>query len=533
MKGICFRKTCPGPSGNEGRRPARRGAAAVIVLALFLMFSSIGLALIHLTQISLHAGRAGKNLTVLDILAENGVKQEFGNLADVLAAQPFPLPLDETRAEAWLSDPAAHAGEIIETALGRRTPTSSSGGWEAQTWKAESEFSLRAARPQGSFFEAEFLVAVTSRSAIDNLKATRLARLEAALDIAAGNLPLSRFPVLLDRTAGGGNPPEPPSVEGLEIDPGPGRAHLARALVTEERLLPVSAIPSMERALQVKLLTPRDLTPKLLRRVLGLEESPDPVPEGVYLIRGDPGLGGVYVQGDLRELVLGIEEDAQVLCFRGFGSEWTLKFSPRRNRTELTGPEGREVFNTLPQAVVIVDGGIEALGGGRPDGSGGLRLCSDEEIPSILKGVKLTIVSTGPVTIASHLIHQGVTWERGNPSIKENGSELVIFSGGTGLSAPGGPEGGLFVGGDAPQELKIQAELVSTGAGFALKGPARTVYLLGALQASEIRLGAGRLKVHLDPGPGAGDDSAAAELRTARPVLLVLSLKPRAWSEDE
>ncbi|OGD29526.1 MAG: hypothetical protein A2Y56_07545 [Candidatus Aminicenantes bacterium RBG_13_63_10] len=533
MRAPCFRRTQPHPSGGEARPAGRRGAATFVVLALFVVFSSLGLGLIFLSQVSLRSGRSVKNLTVLDILAENGVKQEYAALAALLETRPFPLTLDALQAEAWLSDPAANEKEIIETALGTETPTSSSGGWGAHAWRGTSEFSIGGAESGDSHLEADFRVLISSLGNIEGLSVTRSSRLEAALKITAGFVPLAFFPVLLDEAAGDGAPPEPPSSERLVITPGPGLNHLARILETRERLLPAFAAPALEKALGVKILKPQDLTPAFLRTVLGLEVSPDPVPEGVYLVRHDSGIGGVYVQGDLRELIAAIEEDFQVLCFRSGESEYTLKFSPRRGRTEFSGPLGGETFDSLPQPVVIVDGKIEALGGGRPDGTGALRLCPEEEIPSILGGVRLTIVSSGPVTIASHLIHQGVTWESGIPSLKESRSELVIFAGGMSGQSGAVPEGGLFIGADAPGELKIQAELAAAGAGFRLLGPAKNIDLLGTLQASSIRLGESRLEVHYDPGPLGGEDSAARLLRTESPVLIVTSLKPRAWRDDE
>jgi hypothetical protein len=253
----------------------------------------------------------------------------------------------------------------------------------------------------------------------------------------------------------------------------------------------------------------------------------------VYLVRGDLGLGGIYVQGDLEELIFAVEEGAQAVCFRNAEAEWILRFHPTQGWTEFSGPGSSETFEDLIEPVIVVDGAVKSLGGGRPDETGRLRLYPEEETASILRGVRLTLVSSGRITLSSHLIQEGAVWQQGFPYIKESESQLFIFSTGTGLTSGAATEGGIAVGRQAPAELKVQAELVAGGEGFQMEGGTKAVHLLGSLQAADIDLGSSRLVVSHDPGLLKENDLARRLLSTSSPVLLVSSFKVLVWRDHE
>ncbi len=519
------------PRGRRGRE--RRGSATLMSVALFLVFSSIGLSLIFLTQVSLRSALIRKNTTVLDIMAENGLKQGYLSLADLLAGRPFPLPLEEDRLAVLKADAEKKGTALIEEALGRPSQWPIGGGWGACSWQGGLGFTLERFEDLDSFIRAEFKAVVSSQGKMANLTAIRSASLDISLDIMAGLVPLAYFPVLLSKPGQPGDPSDPPDLAGLTFHPDPGLSHLSRALSLDQLLLPQDARPALEEALQIKLFSPQDLSARRLRQALGLAENNEPVPEGVYLVRNDLGLGGVFVQGDLEELITAVAEDAQLICFRNRSEEWTLKFNPVQGWTEFAGPGSTETFDDLVEPIIIVDGAVKSLGGGKPDEGGRLQLCLDEEIPSILRGVRLTLVSSGRITLSAHLIQQGVAWQQGLPYIKESDSQLFIFSTGTGLTSGEVKEGGIAVGLNAPQDLKVQAELVASGRGFHIDGRAKNIHLLGSLQAADIDLGDSHLEVSHDPGLLRDNELARRLLRTASPVLLVSSFRPLIWKDHD
>jgi hypothetical protein len=514
-----------------GPWPQRRGAAMLMALALFLVFSSIGLSLVFLTQVTLKSSLSKKNTTVLDVLTENGLKQGYLSLHGRLAGRPFPLKLEGDRLASLRSDAEKKGTALIEEALGGTAQFLLQGGWEDRSWEGSVGFVMDRFQDLDSYCQAEYKVVIASQGKLAKASVARSASMEASLIVMAGSLPLASFPVLL---SGPGQPEEPdpfPDLSGLTILPQPGVDHLARVLSSEGRLLPQDARPALEEALRIKLFSPQDLSPWRLRQALGLEVSDEPVPDGVYLVRSDLGLGGVYVQGDLEELITAVVEDAQVICFRNKDAEWILKFHPVRGWTEFSGPGSSATYEDLVEPVIIVDGAVKSLGGGRPDETGRLHLCPDEEIASILQGVRLTLVSSGRIVLSSHLLQEGVVWQQGLPYVKESESQLFIFSTGTDFTSGAVTEGGITVGPGAPADLKVQAELVASGEGFHIEGESKNVHLLGSLQAADIDLGSNRLTVSHDPGLLDDNDLARRLLGTASPVLLVSSFKLLVWKD--
>ncbi len=514
-------------------RPLRRGAALFMTVALFLVFSSIGLSLVFLTQVSLRSSLIKRNSVVLDVLAENGLKQEYLFLGELLAGRTFPLQLQDDRLAALKEDAGKNGTKLVDEALGGVPPPDFQGGWEGRSWEGSLRFAMDRLQDFETYVRAEFRTTVRSRGKLAASPAAHSGSWEASLVIAAGMVPLADFPVLLSKPGPPEKPGEIPDLAGLTFLARSGMEHLNRALVSEGPLLPKEAGPALEKALQVKLFSPQDLTPRRLRQALGLEDSEEAVPDGVYLVRGDLGLGGIYVQGDLEELIFAVEEGAQAVCFRNAGAEWILRFHPAQGWTEFSGPGSSETFEDLIEPVIVVDGAVKSLGGGRPDETGRLRLYPEEETASILRGVRLTLVSSGRITLSSHLIQEGAVWQQGFPYIKESESQLFIFSTGTGLTSGAATEGGIAVGPQAPAELMVQAELVAGGEGFQMEGGTKAVHLLGSLQAADIDLGSSRLVVSHDPGLLKENDLARRLLSTSSPVLLVVSFKLLVWRDHE
>ncbi len=274
----------------------------------------------------------------------------------------------------------------------------------------------------------------------------------------------------------------------------------------------------IKKALQVKLFSPDSLTRAEIRAALGLEMVDEPVPEGVYLVRNTNGLGGVFIQGDVGEILLAIEDGRQDIFFRQGESAWTLKFKPATGPTTFVSPAGTEEFDHAPLGIVMVVGRIESLGGATVDAAGIPSAQTGDPVPSILGGVSLTIVASDEVAISSHLVQEGIRWMDGIPYLKESSSRLSVWSGGDVSLSPAG------------KDLHIQGALTAAGK-IAFSGSGGRLVLGGGLQAGGLELGANRLAVVPDsrdllPVAIGGDGP-----RSAVPLLFVLGLRPLRWND--
>ncbi len=517
------------PPGDE--LPARAGSATLVVLVLFFVFAVLGLSLAHLLQLSLKISAAKKRTIVLGYASELGLKQSYDELRGLLESRGLPLILSDERAEELRQAAGSGGGEILSEALGSLPPFILTGQWEDQAWEARTLFGLERTRDESGFFLATFRSVTKSRGTILETRGKHVSSSESTLAVAVGRVPITYFPLLVERPATGEDPGEYARSRGVTISSAERGLAVPLPAFAEPGLMPQDACPALSDALRVKIFRPQDLTTPVLRLALGLEPSEEPVPDGVYLIRTDLGLGGVFVQGDLEALALAIDEDDQVLYFKSAVGAWTLRFRLQPPRTSFTTPEGSSTFELVPAGTVVVNGRVDSLGGGGPDGSGGFEVKGDSEVPCLLHGVNLTIVSSDTLTLTSHLIRQGVVWKDGIPYLKEADSKLTLYTTGVDMLSGERDAGGIVIGPGAPDDLKVEASLVAPGRGFIIEGEEKAVSIAGSIQASDIGTGSNALSLTLEPARLDPVKPAPAVPPTAFPVLMVRGFRVRTWKD--
>jgi hypothetical protein len=524
----------PRISSSRGRADSRQGAAGtatLIVLLLFFVFSVLGLSLACLLHLSLKVSAAKRRTIVLGYAAELGLKRGYDELRALLEGRGLPLILSEERA-AELQEAAGSGGdEIISESLGAGPPFAQSGRWEDQAWEVRTDFSLERTQEEEGFFLATFRGVTRSRGTIPEARGRHLSSSQATLSVAVGRVPITYFPLLVERPPTGEDPAGYARNRGITISTQERGLAIPLPAFAEPGLMPQDACPALSDALRIKIFRPQDLTTRALRQALRLEPSEDPVPDGVYLIQSDLGLGGVFVQGDLQSLVLAIDEGEQVLHFKCEAGAWTLRFRPQPPSTVFSTPAETFEYDGLPAGTVVVNGKIESLGGGGPDGSGGYEIGDEEETPCLLHGVILTIVSSDTLTLTSHLIRQGVVWQDGIPYLKEADSKLTLYTTGVDMITGEPSTGGIVIGPGAPADLKVEASLVAPGRGFIVEGDDRTVRLEGSLQASRIEDGSNALALMLEPARLDPVRPSPAVPGTAWPVLMVRGFRVRVWKD--
>lgn len=515
----------------DRKRKTRKGVMTLVSVFLFFIFSTLGLSMLYFSQIYLKLSAYKKNSTLLAYASENGIKLGFDHLLNLLSQTMTPSLLSPHESIELREDTINKGSEIVEKLLGSRLPFQNSQAWERLEWESITNFYFEKIEEKEDYFHATYKTEISSKGKIKNFKEVKESSLEARLGIFAGNLPLPYIPLLVDKKLDPGQKND--FMEKNKIDFLPSEKNLLSPQISfaEGDLIPKDANAQVQKALKIKFFHPQNLSSLRLRAILGLEETNEPVPDGVYLIKDDMGLGGIYVQGDVEEMVTAIEENFQVVSFLTEQGCWILKYSPQKSKTIFSTPEEVLYYDLIPLGIIIVNGKINSLGGGVMDPSGQAVLVTEEEIPSILKGANLTIISSDKITLSSHLIHQGVKWIDKVPYVKDSNSQLIIFATGKDFLENTAREGKIIIDKDSPQEIKIQASLTAADKGFSVEGKGKTVHILGSLHASDYTSNENKLTFTFDERLLEESDLVQNAPKTAKPVLCLSFFKPMEWKE--
>ncbi len=528
MNSWSSRKISLSVSGVPEKR--QTGAMFIVTIFCFLAFSTLALGLVFLSQVHLKLNGLRKNSVLMDYASENGIKAGFHDLMKALGSIASPRVISRDDYERLRESTAKAHLRLVEETLERSFPVVIFDTEEELMWKSQTNCLFESFTEAENFFHAQFRLEIDSEGWLKSLPPRRNSSLESRIEISAGHAPLSFFPLLINKNL---DPEKKRNFEKeneVQIILPPQNLSPVQASFVDEPLIPKEADGLIEKALNIKIFRPQDLSASKLRLVLGLEESDAPIPDGVYLIQNDLGLGGIYVQGDVKEMVTAIEGDYQVISFRMEKDSWVLKFSPSKSETLFSSPSGLLSFNLVPLGIIIINGTVESLGGGRVDASGEVRLVQDEEIPSLLSGVNLTLVASEKITITSHLIRQGVTWQGGIPYVKEKASQLVLFSTGKDLWQDEERGGGIAIGANAPEGVQVHASLTAQGDGFRIEGKNRDIRLVGSLQTTEYVAQGNRLQI-FPRDPSDFMNAASFSPETKQPVLFLSYFEILAWKE--
>jgi hypothetical protein len=503
----------------------------LLVVFIFFLFSALGIGLICISEIHMKFSRHRRDIVLLSFAAENGVKLGYDVLAAAIASGSGPKTCSEALYNDLRLDGQNSGIRALEQVLEKSFPLDLQGDDSGMTWTANIAFDASAPLLKENYFVAECSGHVRSNGRLVGKTPAKRATLDVSATVVAGYVPLAGFPLLV---AADLTPEEKRQVaENRDIVILPSRRFVTfpRTGFAPEPAIPRDAGPLLKKALKIKIFSPEKLTRAEIRSALGLEMINEPVPNGVYLIENDTGLGGLFIQGDVDEMILAIEAGFQVISVRRGTETWVLKFSPSRGETSFSTPAGTRVFDRTPLGMVLVNGRIGSLGGGTVDAEGWAELTSDETIPSVLNGVALTIVGADEIALSSHLILEDVEWVDGIPYLKNDAkAQLMIYANGQDLTEAADKAGKISIRPDAPSDLKIQASLTAKGA-FELGGVRKTLTLTGGLQAAGIQTNGNAVKilpderlimadVDLDNSPAAGIS-----------LLAVLSLRPLQWND--
>lgn len=512
---------------NKGKQA---GSLTVLVSLLFVIFAIVCLAIVLLAQIHLNISRSRKNSNLLDYACENGIKEGYQKIAHLIESRNGFIPVEDNLIKQLKTAPATGFAQLVSTCFGDSYPVEIENAAGSISWKSSALLSVVNFEDYKSFIKVNSALNIQAEGRLNKLPHRHLSTLEGKVVFLAGNLPANlvtlaikqemsaeqKLTFLADNNI---NFPEP---QNRELPP--------LFLAGQNQVLPVNFDETIRAALRIKMFKPQELTSYRLREILGLEKNSQPVPESVYLIEDDLGLGAIFVQGDLDELIFAIQEKYQLIVFRMAGQEWILKFSPGLKQTEFRTPESTKNYDLLPNGYLIINGQIKSVGGGRINSTGTIELVKEEDVVSILNGVRLTLISSGQVKISSSLIAEGVSWKKGIPYLDTSASQVMILTTGRELTSGERQEADIIIDGTTPTALKINASLLAAEDNFVIKGEGKKVTVTGSIQSSNYRGNSNSLD--LVPDRRLLDSTENYQLpASTTPVLMIYSITPENWKE--
>ncbi len=515
--------------GDVARR-GLKGSVTMSTTLLFLAFSVLGMSMLLLSQVHLKAGAGRKLSLLLDYASENGIKRALEPFGTAMDSGDTLVAIPPDLAAGYKEDALQGGQSIAADFLGWAFPREDRETWDGTSWSSSTTCPGLRVEDRGEYVSVEYGIRIDAEGSLSGFKPKRASSCSASLEALAGRLPLPSIPLFINKDVAPGTEAAFMSANAISFRTAPG-TRPPRLQAEAAPLIPRDAIPQLAKALKIDIFRPEDLSTAVLRQALGLEPSNEPVPEGVYLIRDDLGLGGVFVQGDVAEMVTAIDGEFQVIRFVSGAGEWALRFSPTLGRTIFETPTGILSYDLVPAGIICVNGAVASLGGGIVEPSGRVLLITDEAVPSILAGVSLTIVSSDSVAISSHLISQGVRWRDGIPYIKDANAQLIIYAAGKDFLDGSAADGRISVAEGAPRNLAVQASLIAAGGGFVIEGTGKEVELLGSLQATDFASGGSSLALSANPAlSGARAMPAGAPLMTA-PMRYISAFRVLEWRE--
>ncbi len=519
------------PLLGRNRFTRRQGAITLLSLFISFVFCSMGMSMLLMSQIYMKIGAYKKNTVLINYASENGIKQGYDFLINSISGQSSPVVLSDSEMETLKEETLLGGIHILEKAVGTKVPFYKTSSWKWMSWEYQTAGVLDHMDIAEKSFLANFSVTIESSGTLYNFKANKISTLDLEVEVISGYLPLARFSFLLDQELTPEQKSDFIAFNPVDFLPSEENKLPGQISFSGDNILSQTAVPQIEEAFRIDLFQPQSLSISQLRLALGLEPTDESIPEGVYLLQDDYGLGGIFVQGDCEELILAIEGDFQVLSFTIGERVWILKFSLNPQNTLFITPEEIKFYEKIPQGIVIINGSILSLGGGIIDPSGQAQLVKNEEIPSLLNGVNFTFISSDKVTISSHLIQQGLKWWEGIPYIKESKSMLNIFATGKDFFNDTKKAGHIVIDSQAPQKLVVNASITASGDGFTIEGENKAVFLLGGLQTANYISNGNTLKIKRDERFFKKDDLLAHSPKTLHPVLKISSLKIKDWNE--
>ncbi|MGB9906196.1 MAG: hypothetical protein ACPLRR_02275 [Candidatus Saccharicenans sp.] len=467
----------------------------MVCLLLMAVFMTLGMGLLINSRLYLQTHGFRKLSRLSSYAAENGLKEAWSRM-QTRAQEAFYEPeINDETFQTIKKAPETNLLAVLQPLL-RAALFKSQDELSGLAWEASASADLEELYSDEHYLKATFGFNIEATGQVQGPGGSRSEQIKAELVLLAGHLPLNQVPVAVGKEG-----LEPASAARIKTRPLlPENLSLPQVKTVSSSFIPGEALPLLAHGL--KILKPASLPNWLLRQALGLEPGPDAVPEGVYLVQDSLGPGGIYVQGDLDLLLLGIDCGFQVIQFHQKEFRWLLRFNPTTARASFISPSGYQEFKELPIPLVMINGKVLSLTSGCPGRDGFLEASKEAGCPAFLSGVKITIVCSGRLDVTSNLYSEGLEWKEGLPYLKSRQSQLIIWSTGQDFQTDALTDGGINLFSSSDEKRIIEASLIAGGQGLKTDLPGEKLELIGSLAATALDLGRTELDIFTLPATG-------------------------------
>ncbi|MBP6909297.1 MAG: hypothetical protein KBC18_02595 [Candidatus Saccharicenans sp.] len=501
------------------------GSAMMVCILVMAIFTSLGLGWLISSQIFLQVEGSRKLNRLALYAAENGLKASLESMSDHLQSSFSGQEITEEDFQSLRSRLLSGENLLTGSDLNEIVEAEESyDDFSQMTWQVSASVEKTGLEDFEQYLKSTCGLIIDSTGRVQDFGGKRSEEVIASLTFYAGHLPLDRLSAAIEA---GGLPEE--GRDQINIIPSnPGSLENDQPLTLSQGTIPDNALPLVSRGL--KILKPDALPRWLLRQALGLPAEDEPVPDGVYLIRDDLGPGGVFVEGDLSQLLLGIETDWQIIQFQQEEKTWQIKFNPGSQKINFITPDGQIDENGLLIPLIMINGQVENLACGQPGSDGLLVLSAAEEALSILSGCHLTIVSAGRINITTSLKAQGLEWKEGIPYLRQPDSPLTIWSTGKNFETEEQLDGGINLLSPGNDPMTIAGNLVAGGEGLKIDSGSVKVQIAGSLAATRINPGESQLTVFTGLQTGSpADNTGKLNIFSNKPLIHLNEFKIIEW----
>ncbi len=500
----------------------RAGSALIVCFLLMAMFVTLGLGFLLEARMFFEIQASKKMHRLNGYACENGAKKVAGMV--ISRADEFPGGQISEELFQNLKASLLSGGEeklVLMDSFLRDIFLAETDDFSGLIWEASPSASLKELCDYESYLKSTYELIINATGQVEGFRWKKDEQVVLEISFFLGKLPLDRLP--LSATKSGLIQEDEQKIKITRLLPTSLKQE--KAIRTAESLIPDDALPVLSKGL--KLFRPDGLPNWLLRQALGLSPGNGKVPDGVYLARDDLGPGGIYVQGNLDELLLGLDGDLQLVQFRQENRRWLLRFSPHNYGMEFWKTDGKEVFAQSPVPVVMVNGRIEALASGQNDGTGWLKPDDSSSGACLRNGLKLTLVCSGKINITSNLISEGVDWREGLPYLRGKQSQLIIWSTARDFQTQENTDGGINIDGAKGSVLKVAASLLAKGEGLSIGNQTIRAEIVGTISASSIN--PGRANINLIIPPASHEENNEFSVYATENLLFLDEIKIREW----